>query len=59
MNRNMKRVHLYLTDDGGEASCGIISCDRLVKLGVIKLQTLQKGPIASLSFSAKDVEKTT
>lgn len=45
-----------LTYDGGEASCGFIPCDQLVKLRVVKLQTFQKCHISPLSFSVEDVE---
>lgn len=57
-------IHVYmcevdfLTDNGGEASCGIFPCDQFVELRVVKLQTLQKRHIPSISFSAEDVKQT-
>lgn len=48
-----------LTYDAGETSCGIVPCDHLVKVRVVKLQTLQKCNVRPLSFRVEDVEQTT
>lgn len=47
---------VLLTYDGREATCGIVPCDQLVQVRVVKLQTLQKRHISPLSFSVEDVK---
>lgn len=49
-------IGVCLTYDGGEASSGILPCDQLVQVRVVKLKTLQKRDIPPLSFSVEDVK---